>query len=153
VKKRHSNRIPTRDGYTEPGFIAARVGLFDEDFRFKFRPLLVQEQSKWMKESGGIKDSERDRKIAQLMSERIVEWDLADDDGKMVPISVAECLTIKPALFSQIFGIILGTDPSDVDPKWNDGVKDEALEIQSEVATSGGNVGSVREGNNEKNFG
>ena len=51
------------DGYTEPGYIVARAGLYEE-LRFTFRPLLVTEQNQWSKGAGNMQPTAWDRQCA-----------------------------------------------------------------------------------------
>jgi len=138
------------DGYTENGYIAAVNGLHGE-LRFTFRPLLVQEQAKWVKGANNMQSEAWNRQCAVLMCERIKSWSLTTDDDKPLAVTANWILRLKPALFSKLYGILLGTEPSDMDPDWTDPQKDEAATIEMDAVQEDVNVGAAREVANTKN--
>jgi hypothetical protein len=146
----HENYIPD-DGYTEPGYIAAIPGLHGP-LQFKFRPTLVADQPRWARGSeSNVSDAVWDQQCAGLMAERIVSWSLVSPKGEPVPICASSLLRLKPKIFTKLFGILLGVNPSDIDPKWDNQQVEEVLRDVSSAATDGTTPGMAREARNEKN--
>ena len=139
----HSNLIPD-DGYTEPGFVAARPGLHGE-LQFTFRPLLIQDQAKWVKGADSMQAAVWNQQCARLMAERIKSWSLCTKDGSCVPINAASILRLKPALFSRLYGILLGTEPSDIDPSWEESQLATEAEIAAAAIDNAVSIGEARE--------
>jgi hypothetical protein len=146
---KHHNVIPN-DGYTEPGYVAARPGLHDE-LRFTFRPMLPAEQGKWVRDSDKMRPELFDRECAKMIASRVKSWSLVDGKDEPLPISPKTIGQLKPAVFNRLHGIVLGTDASDIDPKWDEDKEAEELEQQREAGESGMNVGELRQEANEKN--
>lgn len=152
---RHQNYIPD-DGYTELGYIAARPGLHGM-LRFKFRPVCVSDQSQWVKGNDSLSGPAWSKKCATLMAARIVSWSETITDANGIesarPVTPAAILRLKPALFTRLYGILLGTDPSDLDPDWSDTERDEQSDYQVAACEGDINVGMARTQANEKNSG
>ena len=138
------------DGYTEPGYIEARRGLYEE-LRFTFRPLLVTEQNQWSKGAGNMQPAAWDRQCAGLMAGRLKSWTLTTAKGEPLPVSAANILRLKPSLYSRLYGILLGTEPSDIDPEWSEEKKDEVAVDEAAGLDLIGGAGEEREARNEKN--
>lgn len=141
----HKNTIPS-DGYTEPGYVAERPGLHGE-LRFVFRPMLVEDQSKIMRALEKASNDGWAVKAARVVADRVREWSLTE------PIKAEQVLRLKPALFSRLYGIVLGTDASDIDPQWPTEQKAEAVEDDIDALLAGKTAGAAREERNEKNSG
>jgi hypothetical protein len=136
------------DGYTESGFIRARAGLHGA-LRFRYRPMLVEDRSRILGEFEHLRPEAAELKAAGEIHRRLVWWDLCDGQSKPVPISLDVVRRLKPAVFARVWAIVLGTEPSDIDPGWSAEEKLAAAELQ---ATAGpGPVGDAREVRDEKN--
>ncbi len=132
------------DGYTEQGYIEAKPGLHGE-FRFEYRPMLVEQRSRILRTMSEMKDEEQDVVIAKTMAERLVSWD------NPKPIAVERTRRIQPVVFYQVWAIILGTSPSAMDPRWDDERKVEGVENLMEASTADVPVGVAQEVTAEKN--
>lgn len=140
------------DGYTEPGYIQPLPHVHGE-FRFTFRPTLVEERSQAMEAAGQLKADACDRAAASQIVQKLVTWSLVDARQRPVPITAKNVLRLKGRLFDRLYGIILGTEASDTDPLWRDEDKREHEERRLESALTGRPFGLVREEADEKNFG
>jgi hypothetical protein len=138
------------DGYTEEGFIEASPG-YHGDFRFSFRPMLVEERARIVAANNAVRPEEYERLCAAELAKKITVWSLRDKAQQAVPITAANILRLKPRLNSRIFGIVTGLEASDVDPQWTDAAKTEAVETKYESALSGQPAGDLREERDEKN--
>lgn len=120
------------DGYTEDGYIAEQPRLHPA-LRFRYRPLLSTERAQAMRDmeralkSPNAKQSEI--VSARLMAERILEWDLRNGQGEVVPVTEEFLLKVKPVLSNRLYAIvILGASPSDEDPEAGEKKKPELPE-------------------------
>jgi hypothetical protein len=109
------------DGYTEDGYIA-EVPRLHPALRFRFRPMLSTERAQAMRDMGKAINSPNAKQSeiisAKLMAERILEWDLKDGSGNIVPVTADMILRVKPQLSNRLYAIVvLGTAPSDEDPE------------------------------------
>lgn len=138
------------DGYTEPGYIQAAQG-FHGEFRFTFRPVLVEERAKILAAGSTTAAEEYERMCAAALAKKIVSWELKDKAGNLVAVSAGNILRLKPKLNSRLFGIVTGLEASDIDPLWSDAAKTEAVETKFESALSGQSAGESREEGDEKN--
>ena len=138
------------DGYTEPGFIRAEEGLHG-DLRFLFRPLLVERQAAIVTSLETMKSGPKVRKIARVLAEQITDWSLIDGQRDPVPVTEATASRLKFSLFYRLWGIVLGTEATDIDPQWEQERTDEELAFQSQAAESETPVGQVKEGAHRKN--
>ncbi|MBE3132931.1 MAG: hypothetical protein IMZ55_05620 [Acidobacteria bacterium] len=142
---RFSNYLPD-DGYTENGYIEAIAGLHAE-MRFRYRPLLAEQRGQIMRQLEGLKEEEQVVRIAPILARQLQEWDLRLPDGSPVAIRESSVRRLRPAVFYRLWGIVTGTVPSDLDPRWSDDEKQSAVELLLEA----GPVGDARERRNEKN--
>jgi hypothetical protein len=132
------NYIPN-DGYTEDAYIEALPGFYGE-FRFKFRPMLIEERAALFNQNDKLPPAEYERKCAAALSNKLVEWSLIDKAGKQVPVSAQNILRLKPNLNGRIFGIVLGTQATDIDPLWSESKKESSAEQKYESAITGASV-------------
>lgn len=117
---RHNNLIPAGKAYSEPGYIDAVPGLYDEPLRFTFRPLLPEEQAEHFEKVQKLTGRAKQRRAeAHLISERIVKWDLKDGHGDAVEPTAVNVLSLKPVLMSRLYGVVSGLDASDINPEWS----------------------------------
>ena len=138
------------DGYTEPGFIRAEEGLHGE-LRFSFRPLLVEQQAGIVASLETMKPGAKVRKIAQVIAEQVNQWSLTDAEDDPVPISEKTTRLLKFSVFYRLWGIVLGTEPTDIDPQWEQERTNEEQAFQSQAAESETPVGQVKEEAHRKN--
>ena len=143
------NFVPD-DGYTELGFIKATPGLHG-DLRFTFRPFLVEERSKLLRQIENLDQEKQDAIVAQTFYERLTQWDLTDQKGTRVPVSLRAARRLKPTLFYRLWAILLGTDASDLDPEWSTEETTDLLESEVEANEGPAPIGVVQEIAAEKN--
>lgn len=119
------------DGYTEEGYIA-EIPRLHPSLRFRFRPMLPAERAQAMREMDAAVKSANAKMSeivsARLMAKRILEWDLKNSQGEVVPISEEIFLKMRPVLSNKLYAItITGLMASDEDP-------DAAAEKKPELA-------------------
>lgn len=146
----HTLNFVPDDGYTESGFIKAIPGLHGE-LRFDFRPFLVEERSKLLRELENLAQEKQDAIVAKTFVERLKNWDLKDRDGNAVRVSLGAARRLKPQLFYRLWAILLGTEASDADPEWETQHILEEAENEIEAANSPAPIGVVKETAAEKN--
>lgn len=129
------NYIPD-DGYTEKAYIGAKPGFYGE-FRFEYRPMLIEERGPLFAAAGKMPSDAYSRKCAAEVAKKLRSWSLVDAKGQPVPVSAANILRLKPTLHDRLFEIVLGLATSDTDPQWDDDHKDAAAEAQYESALTG----------------
>jgi hypothetical protein len=139
------------DGYTEPGFIQAIPGLHG-DLRFTYRPMLVEVNAEVGEAFKSLSSADCERKAAAVLADHLKTWDVVHPKTKApVPVTPANLLRMKSAVFSRLWGIVRGLDPTDIDPKWTAEQKQQATETKFESALTGDTPGMVREVADEKN--
>ena len=138
------------DGYTEPGFIRAEEGLHG-DLRFLFRPLLVERQAAIITSLETMKSGPKVRKIARVLAEQITDWSLIDGQRDPVPVTEATASSVLTLDKRRRKGIVLGTEPTDIDPQWEQERTNEEQAFQSQAAESETPVGQVKEEAHRKN--
>lgn len=141
------NWVPN-DGYTDKGFVKAEAGLHGE-FRFTYRPFLVEERGKLLRQVESMPQEKQDAKGATELKERLVSWSLVNGKAAAVPISLDVIRRLKPALFYKLYSIVLGTMASDLDPEWEEATLLE--NIDAEIDAGPAPIGTVKEANAEKN--
>jgi hypothetical protein len=126
-----SSYVPD-DGFTESGYLKA-VPRLHEALRFKFRPCLVQESSRYFQEAANLGPEEADRKAAELIASKLVSWDLHYPSNKTgtVPVSPESVLRLKRRLFQRLLEIIVGLAAPDDDPN---GDPQERADHRADVA-------------------
>lgn len=139
------------DGYTESGFIQAVAGLHGE-FRFSFRPMLIEERSVILSERmTRLPEEQQDLKTAKAMQARLVTWSLRDAQGACVPIELGEIRRLKPALFRRLFLIVAGLEPSDPTPESPSVERLIANSLALDAALAGVPIGELSEERDRKN--
>lgn len=139
-----------RDGYTEPGFIAAVAGLHGT-LAFEYRPTLPEQQSDLISTADSLKAAAYDRKCADFIAKHLVSWDLKDDKGQAVPVSAVNVLRLRPKLYNRLYHIVLGLGATDINPEWPDETKSEAAEVAFQSALTETAPGAVKAEGNGKN--
>jgi hypothetical protein len=148
------NYVPQDDGYNVRGYLEPREGL-NEAVRFVYRPVDGEEYAKYMAVLRRVEDTEQNpanfRKRAEIMNARLVEWDMRNHKGKLLQLNTVEIRRLSTDVFWRMFGIILGTAPSDIDPDWNEEEQREEVGLQAEADAQGVNIQHVRQKADEKN--
>lgn len=109
------------DGYEENGYIA-EVPRLHPALRFRFRPMTSGERTAAMREMERALKSPNPKMSeivsARMMAERILEWDLANGQGEIVPVTEENILKVKPTLSNKLYSItITAVVGSDEDPE------------------------------------
>ena len=138
------------DGYTESGYIAA-VPQLHPALRFRFRPLLTEERTAFLKSIANTDRSQQDKKATALVKDRLQEWDLCGRDGAVVPLTADVIKRLKPRLFERLFGIVLGSDAPDEDPEANQEDRDQLSADKETAQQAGQPFQQIREARDQKN--
>ena len=136
------------DGLTEKAFIAAVPRLHGE-VRIKFRPPTTERLNRFI---DGLKKQSLvalAKAETEAMATNIVEWDLKDPDGALLPIKNATVAALQTTLFNRLKDIVIyGRDGGDADPE--EELK-ELMESNAEAAEAGLTLAQIREGRDVKN--
>lgn len=143
------NYIPD-DGYSERGYIASFPGLYGE-MRFRYRPMLTEVRQRIVANMKGMTPDQEVVRTCELMSAQLVEWDLKDPKGSPVPVSPQVTRRLKPSLLWKLWGIILGTEPSDHDDKADEEEQREQARLVERAIEGPAPIGTVREEADAKN--
>jgi hypothetical protein len=81
--------------------------------------VLTHHRSQFFRESNALKAEQQDLMVAKLLAKQLVSWSLVDSKGKPVDLTEANVQKLRPAVFNRMFGIVVGSQPSDVDPEWS----------------------------------
>lgn len=138
------------DGYTEEGFIAAVPGLHGE-LRFKYRPFLVEEEFVLSTAAEKMDPAKGHRAYVSAIAARLVEWSLADRNGKTVEIAAASVGKLCIPLWYRLKTIMRGLGPLDIDPSATDQQKEESADLALTAILEGKPIGQLTEEANEKN--
>lgn len=133
------------DGQTRDGFIDAVPGLH-EALGFSYRPMLPEEQAAHTDKADKFSGQKWIQFTAAQLAPRIVSM-----DGQMGAVTAACLLRLQPRLFGRLRGIVLGIDPSDINPAWAPDVAREAAEEEFASALSGRPLNEVRDEASVKN--
>ena len=110
------NLRPADDGYTKPGYIAAKEGFWNA-LRFTYRPATHAERTAY---EDGIRDSKgaaASRVVCTAIAKHLTSWDETDKDGKMVPITAETIGRMENTfLVDRLYNIVRGWECSDPDP-------------------------------------
>jgi hypothetical protein len=125
------------DGYTLPGYIAAAPRLYPA-LRFTFRPILSQNRAVIFRQIASANDPRREESLAaQAVKAQLVDWDLKDHKGEVVPIDVPSILRMQPRLMNRLFRVLMGDEAGDEDPNLSDGQRSDAAEAELVAALAG----------------
>ena len=138
------------DGYTRPGYIAPEPDLHGE-LRFVFRPGVVEERGQLVDAAQRMASDAYDRHLAVYLAEKLVRWELVDEQGQEVPVTADHILRLHPELFIALEQIVLGWIASDVDPLWADDDKQRVSDERQAAAASGKIPGDIDQEGFEKN--
>jgi hypothetical protein len=106
------------DGYTETGFLAGLPRLHPA-VNFEYRPMLVTELAQYSARTAHCSEEAVRREVARWLSIKILEWDVTDVRGQVVPIQSSSAdpleniLRLRPAVFTRLWKIVSGDSPSD----------------------------------------
>ena len=92
-----------------------------------------------------------DGQARELLADKLVEWDLVNPAGQPVNIGREAIDRLQPELFLKLYRIVLGYNPSDVDPEWPSEQQEELAADARAAEAAGKTVGEVREERHEKN--
>lgn len=104
---------------TRPGFIKGVEGLHG-DLVFRYHPVGVIELRKHCKDANKVESEVYAQRSAELISKKLVEWNVFNQAGEQVEITSANLLKIYPQVFSKLSSIVLGLDPTDMNPEWSE---------------------------------
>jgi hypothetical protein len=148
------------DGYTISFFLKGEPQMYGE-VRGRARPLLIEERSQVMESVSLMKGGAADCKIADILSQRLVEWDIPEMEksdgkwgktGKVLPITAWNILHLRPHLYNRFAAIVVwGTEGGDMAPEWAEQEKEEFVDHSYTSALSGRLVGQVAEEARGKN--
>lgn len=107
------------DGYTEEFYIAAVPGLHGA-LAGQRRPMLPREVSRAVHQCQQHEEhpEQVDLLCAAVMADKLVSWDFRDRRGNDVAISPANILRMRASLMNKLWGLVLGTRASDLDPRY-----------------------------------
>jgi hypothetical protein len=139
-------RFPSfiEDGQTLDGYCAPIAGLHD-GLSFTFRPILPEEQSEHIDARERFQGRKWAQYVAKFAAARLAVWSLSE------PPSPTKVLRLQPRLFGKLYGILLGTDASDINPAWPDQQKQEAADEELESALTGQSPAVVHDASTAKN--
>lgn len=138
------------DGYTQKGFIVAVPGVHG-CLRFTFRPIGSKQNAIFRdKLIKAQKPSEQIQLGNELIVDRLVSWEMVNDSGESVPISIGSIEIVKSQLVDKLFDTILGTRPSDIDPLWSKEEVDAYNDLQG-ATTEHLSVGILQEAQDKGN--
>jgi hypothetical protein len=125
------------DGYTMHGYITA-VPRLHSSLRFTFRPILSQNRAVILRQIASANDPRREESLAaQAIKAQLIDWNLTNHRGEPVPLEASHLLRVQPQLFSRLFRIVMGDEPSDEDPSVSDSVRDRDVESDLAAALAG----------------
>lgn len=125
------------DGYTADGFIAESPRLHPS-LRFTYRPMLAQNRTVVFREIAKCTDPRKEETLAaQTIKSQVLSWDLVDENGKAVDLTVSNILRVQPRLLSRLFDVVTGTQASDEDPQRSSDENAKQAEDQLAAAFAG----------------
>lgn len=130
------------DGHTRPAYVGAERGIHGP-LRFSYRPMTAEARGVALQKLQKLEDPHYTLAIAGILEGQLVEWDAAVA-GKAIPVRQSAIRRLAPTLLFRVWGIVLGTEPSDVDPDWDDPLVEEEAAVLAEVVPPE-TVGEVRE--------
>jgi len=104
------------DGYMYNGYIEKIDRLYPA-LRFVYRPTLSQNRARILDEMAAAKAEASEHIAARMIASRVKTWNLKDRNGKGVEVSTASALRLQPRLAKNLFNIVMGEIPTDVDPE------------------------------------
>lgn len=139
------------DGYTESAYVKGEDRVHGE-FRFEFRPMLIEERSLLFSEAvERLPEDAKLKKRAAAVAVRIKSWSLLDAHGQAVGVDAGTLLRLKPPLFWRVLNIVMGLDPSDLDTAAGDADTLAAIDARLEASLAGKTVAELREVSDAKN--
>ena len=125
-------------GYTEEAYVGSRAG-FHESIEFTFCPMLPEEQYEFLASIGKFSGRTKALLIAKAVAPRIKSWSIPE-----TAISPASFARLNPELFDRLYGIIIGTYPTDLNPKWDTSKKSEEVDADELASISAMPVGAAK---------
>lgn len=111
-------RAYIRDGYNEEVFIKEVQGVY-EAVTVVFRPMLPAQVREIIKGFGDLPAESQTMVISACLNTYLVKWNLGDDKGAAVPISIESISSIKKLLQDRLFDVVTGYDGGDKPPAGN----------------------------------
>jgi hypothetical protein len=122
------------DGYTETAYIAEVPRLYPE-VRITFRPLPNEKRTLISYQIDKKKDTDRPGHWNAVIAKQVLSWSLKDEKGDPLPTTDKLISRLKPALYTRIFGLIMGSDNGDEDP--NGSKKNSGSELSLDELLAG----------------
>ena len=138
------------DGYEEKAYIEGVPGLHGP-LRFSYRPMRVEEGSEFYHGLNGLKPREAERHTAKMLASKIRTWSLRGRDDDALKVESKTVLGMQRRLFQRLLAIVIGSEPSDLDPEWSDDEQDAYVSGKVQASTDGKTVQQVKQEADEKN--
>lgn len=105
------------DGFTLDGRLNAVERLYPA-LKFKYRPILITNRSAIFSAIAkcGDDSTKAEAIAARAIKAQLVEWDLKNRKGELVPLEVASILRLQPTLNQRLFSVCMGSSAPDADP-------------------------------------
>lgn len=123
------------DGFTDSFYLDGIERLYPA-VRGRFRPCTHEETGEYFAASRSLKPREQDRKAAQLVAQRIVDWNIVDPAGEPVAVAAENVLRLNRVLFSRLLAVVTGVEAPDEDPTATDTERRELLVDKEEADKS-----------------
>ena len=107
------------DGYERDAKINAVPGLHGE-LIFKYRPLIYQQVSRMRAATGQFSNFRTGEVKLGAISSQITEWNVVNEAGDPLEHTAANVERLHPAICDQLFNIVAGFDPGDLDTPSDD---------------------------------
>lgn len=109
------------DGYTERAWLAGVPHLYPR-VEFSYRPFLQEQLVAYQLQADKLTGLQLRQFAAGLLAAAVVEWDLKDGRGNVVPIDAAAMLRLKDRLFQRLLMVVSTLEPPDgsIDPDARD---------------------------------
>lgn len=138
------------DGYTETGILREVPGLHPR-IKFRFRPLLIEQRVEYFAVAEKLQGMQLRRLVALHLSRQLVDWDLKDPQGNVIPLTPEAILRLKPRVFDRLFEIIAGEAAPDELPEQTPAEVEAVTRYLLEAAATGKSPQQVREEHERKN--
>lgn len=142
------NYIP--DGYSQDAYLRESPGLHGE-MRFRYRPMLVEEKNQIVAAADKKGAGQGDMLLAEAVARRIVEWDVRDAQGAVIPITADTVRRLRPTLFNRVFWVIAGVESADTDERAEAESRNQQAAELLQAAIEGRPLGAIREEGDRKN--
>lgn len=138
------------DGYTETAVLHEVPGLYPR-VEFTFRPMLIEQRVFYYKVAQKLEGVQLRRLIAGHLAQQLVEWDVKDRKGNVVPITVDNVMRLKSRFFDRLFAVVSTEEAPDESPDRDAAEADLALADARKAAETGRTIQELREERERKN--